>query len=264
MLIFHYQAKKPELERVLPHIDPNFMIWPPHDMAVTEQSTSRPRQIAVKRSFEEDSDSQSSSSGLKYTLVKRQWKPSTPSKLSQRAIHDEQEETPVRRRRTIQSIDYNEDKDQQVSLLEYADGYESENSQPTISTTEPHKHASHTSLITGAPRRKKARTNIHRLDATTPESSHILPEDSEPGNPSKTSSSVTFKASAQQSTRYSSLGKKDDSDDWVEILDFAPSAFGRSARVKVENSAEEFKTISTDVSPNYLEEPRNLLYPMSQ
>ena len=256
LLTFQYQSQKLEAHRVVPRLNLGAMVWPPNDQVITEQHTSKRRQIAVMPSSDENSNVQLPSPAVKYTVMKRQWKPNAASQSSQRAYHDEYEETPVHRRRAIQPINYNEDSDQFSSLLE---SHEAEGSQLATSKTEPFKHTSHTSPVTGAPHRKKARTHIHRPHTTILESPGICRKSSELGNPTRTSSRMTFEASTRQDSRYSAPTEQDDSDDCIEILNFAPPAFDRSLKVKKENPAVKFEALSTEVSSFYLDEHVNSL-----
>ena len=186
------------------------MEWPPSEQANAEQ-TSKRRRTAVESSTEEDPDMQSSSSEFSYTVPKGQWKPSAATQMSQQTYHDSYEERPVQHRKAIQLVDYNEDSDQEVPLLESADHHNPEGPQITTSTTESLKHTSHTSHATGTPYRKKARTHTQRLHATTLESAHFRPKNLEPENLSKTSSRMTSKASTRQSTRSTASNEQDDS-----------------------------------------------------
>lgn len=190
---------------------------------------------------------QLSSPELKYTVMKRQWKPVVASQLSPRTYHDEDEETPLHRRRAHQPINYNEDKDSD-QLMSLLTSHEAEARRFTTSKTEPLKHTADTSPITDAPHRKKARTDIHRPHATTLESSRVRPKSSELGNPSRTSSRMTSGAPTRQDTLHSAPTEQEDSEDCIEILDSAPSAFDRSPRVKEEKPVVKSEMLSTEVS----------------
>ena len=203
---------------------------------------------------------QLSSPGVKYTVLKRQWNPTVPSLYPRRSYDDEYEETPIQRRKATRPISYNEDSDQGMSFLESTNNQRSEPPQPTIAKTESLRRPSHTSPTTGLPHRKKARTHIHRPHAIVSDDSRLRSKGSELGTPSKLSSGMTSQAPLRQSTRFSAPNEKADSNDCIEILDFAPPVFDRSPQVKEENAAVKIETISTTVSSSYLEAPKSQSY----
>ena len=230
------------------------MVWPPNDNAITKQTSSKLRKFAVKQPSDENADMQLSSSGVKYTVLKRQWNPTIPSLYPRRSYDDEYEETPIQRREAIRPINYNEDSDQEMSFLESAHNQRSEPPQNTVSKTESLRHMSHTSPTTGLPHQKKARTHNHRQHAIVSESSRVRPRSSDLENLSTTDLRMTSKAPTRQSTRYSAPTEKDDSDGGLEILSFAPPSFDRSPRIKEEGHTVKSERISTEVSLYYLEE----------